>query len=279
MQKDLAIPNSALRNGFIELSCGRCFLLTHIFLDSTSAVIALPPFAEEINKTRHLVGNTMRQLSAAGLSCFMLDNYGTGDSEGDLDTASTAIWREDIVQLLRQLQQQGFTEVSFVAIRFGALQLFDLLNSSPMPLTVKQIVLWQPFFEVAKFWQQFARIRVAEAMARGEKLSQKELEQQLNNGNTIEIAGYPISPAFYQSLLKMQTQLPTALNSLAVSWFETSQLDSIALPVQKMRDTLQHVCELQFYQLKADPYWQTNELASADELIRLTIHQLTTMPA
>lgn len=265
-------------SGFINGHCGNLFLKA-LKTNGQHAIIFLPPFAEEINKTRHLLSNAMHQLSAAGISCFMLDNYGTGDSEGDLDIATVAIWRKDLQQLLQQLQQQGFSKASFIAIRFGALQLFDLLNSSLMPLKLVQIVLWQPFFEVTKFWQQFSRIKIAEAMARGERLSQKELEQQLHNGNTIEIAGYPISPAFYQSLLQMQTQLPTELNTLPLSWFETSQLDNIALPVQKMRVTLQQGSKLCFKQLKADPYWQTNELASADELIKLTVQQFTGKPA
>jgi exosortase A-associated hydrolase 2 len=265
-------------SGFMQGRSGRLLLVAREGKKQQATVI-LPPFAEEMNKCRHLISALMRQLEAKGHSSFLLDNYGCGDSEGDLDTATIPIWRDDLLQLLRILRDQGYQEVNFISVRFGTLLLFDLLNQVELPLQPVQIILWQPMFDTTKFWQQFIRIKIAETMAIGGKLSQKELEQQLNNGNTIEIAGYPISPAFYQSLLKMQTQLPKALNSLAVSWFETSQLDSIALPVQKMRDTLQYVCELQFYQLKADPYWQTNELADANELIKLTIQQLTKMPA
>ncbi len=265
-----------LNTGFIQLYNRRLLLRAQPDTANTrQAVLILPPFAEEMNKTRHLLNNLMRQLSAQQYDCFLLDNYGTGDSEGDLDNATIDVWRADLLQLLQLITQAGYQYLSLVAVRFGVLQLFDLLNHHHLPLTVKQVVLWQPLFDTAKFWQQFARIKLAEAMAAGNKLSQKELEQQLDNGSNIEIAGYPISPAFYQSLLSMNTAIPAMLSGTPVSWFETSQLDNIALPVQKMREQLQQCCQLTFTQLKAEPYWQTAELANADELIAATIHALT----
>lgn len=253
----------------------------HLFLhvargsNNNTAVVILPPFAEEMNKVRHLLSDTMRKLAAAGLSCFMLDNYGTGDSEGDLDTATTTIWREDLLQLLSKLRNEGFEQVSFIAVRFGTLQLFDLLNQHELPLTTKQLLLWQPMFDVTKFWQQFARIKVAEAMASGVKLHQKDLEQQLNDGHSVEIGGYPISPDWYHSLLQMQLNLPVVLPQFSLSWFETSQLDNIAIPVQKMLQQLEQQQKVNFVQLNAEPYWQTVELARADALITLTVQQLT----
>lgn len=241
--------------------------------DFEHAIVVLPPFAEEMNKTRHLLSATMRGLAAAGHSCFMLDNYGTGDSEGDLDSATTAIWRDDLLALLNLIKAAGYQQVNFIAVRFGAIQLFDLLHQNTLPLTADNIVLWQPMFDVAKFWQQFARIKVAEAMAGGVKLSQAELEQQLLAGETVEIAGYPISQAFYQSLFELQSTFPPQLAQCQLSWFETSQLDAIALPVQKKLEQLQHLTAVNFVQLKAEPYWQTAELARADELIALTLKQ------
>ena len=265
-----------LSTGFIQLQQRQLFLrAVQNSTDNGHAILVIPPFAEEMNKSRHLVNAAMRQLATAGYSCFMLDNYGTGDSAGDLDQASIDIWRDDLCQLLLLLQQQGYQSVSFIAVRFGVIQLFDLLNKYSSPLPVQQLVLWQPVFDVGKFWQQFVRLKVAEAMAAGNKTSQKELEQQLNNGENIEIAGYPISPAFYHSLLNINSNFPAQLNNVNLHWLETSQLDTIALPVQKIREQLQQHCQLNYTQLKAEPYWQTAELASAEQLIALTLQHLT----
>lgn len=236
-------------------------------------LIILQPFAEEQNRIRHLIRKLAESLQKQGWQILLPDNYGTGDSDGDLDTATTTLWREDLIQLLQMLRDDGFEQVSFIAIRFGCLQLFDLLNKHDLPLTPGKLILWQPMFDVAKFWQQFARIKVAEAMANGTKSSQKALEQQLDDGTTLEIAGYPISPKFYQSLQQMQCNLPAVLTQFTLSWFETSQLDNTSLPVQKMLQQLQQQQNVIFNQIKAEPYWQTAELASADTLIALTVQQ------
>lgn len=263
------------RSDFYAMPSGRLFLHIEAAPSSKSAVVIIPPFAEEMNKSRHLLSAVMRKLAANDISCFMLDNYGTGDSEGDLDSATTAIWRADLQQLLQHLADNGFSQVSVIAVRFGALQLLDLLNHGSLALPAAQLVLWQPMFDVNKFWQQFARIKVAEAMAAGTKISQKDIEQQLNNGESVEIAGYPISPAFYHSVLALNTSLSQSLSQSRLSWFETSQLESIAIPVQKQLQALEQHGPVNFVQLKAEAYWQTIELASADELIYLTVQQLS----
>lgn len=265
-----------LASSFVNLNNRRLFLMaTGNLTSNENAILILPPFAEEMNKTRHLMSAVMQQLAAAGCNCFMLDNFGTGDSEGDLDQASVDIWRHDILQFIELLQQQGYQRLSVIAIRFGAMQLFDLLNKDALALPLQNIVLWQPIFDVKKFWQQFARIKVAEAMASGNKISQKELEQQLLQGDTLEIAGYPISPEFYQSLLNIKAAIPAQLSDCQLSWFETSQIENIALPVQKMLQQLQQHSDVNFQQFKEEPYWQTTELASADKLIASTVQQLT----
>ena len=266
---------SIASTGFYPFTRGELFVTTKLSVSKRHATVIVPPFAEELNKCRHLISSMMRQLAAAGISGFLLDNYGTGDSEGDLDEASLQLWRDDLIALINNISLQGYSNVSFVAIRFGALQLFDLLNNAQLPLPVSKVVLWQPFFDMAKFWQQFVRIKVAEAMATGDKISQKQLEQQLNAGELLEIAGYPISPKFYQSLLSANTTFPAQLNAKPLCWLETSQLDNIAVPVEKMRLQLAEQCVLSFEQIKDEPYWQTAELAEANTLISHTLAYLT----
>lgn len=237
-------------------------------------LVILQPFAEEQNKVRHLYRKLAEPLQQQGWQILLPDHYGTGDSEGDLDTATTVIWRNDLQQLLASLANDGFKQVNFLAVRFGALQLFDLLNHSNLALKPQQLILWQPVFDIDKFWQQFVRIKVAEAMAVGAKISEKELQQLLANGQSIEIAGYPVSPDFYRSLAQMNSALPERLPEYSVSWFETSQLNTTALPVKNMLQQLQQV-DVNFVPIKDELYWQSTDLASADTLIALTLQQLT----
>ncbi|HAW91675.1 MULTISPECIES: glycosyl transferase [unclassified Arsukibacterium] len=243
---------------------------------NAKALVILPPFADEMNKSRHIISQFMRQATALGYSCILMDHFGTGDSEGDLSEASLALWQADLTLLVEQLAADGYRQLSFLAIRFGAIQLLDLLNQSNLALPVKHVMFWHPIFELKKFWQQFFRVKIAEQMALGEKLSQKELEQQLVDGEVIEIAGYPISPTFYASTYEGDFTLPgglTGINPL-ISWFEVSQMTTPGANVQKYLSQLQQSCPVNFKMVAEAPFWNTTELASADTLLNASVQQL-----
>ncbi len=100
-----------------------------------TVTVLLGAFAEEMNKSRHLFSQCRQQLAASGGSYMQMDPYGTGDSDGDLDQTTVLAWRADLQALLVLLQQRGYQAVNFIAMRFGALQLFDLLaQAEPLPL-------------------------------------------------------------------------------------------------------------------------------------------------
>ncbi|WP_333609376.1 glycosyl transferase [Arsukibacterium sp.] len=262
-----------LAPGFYNGTAGKLFLYSQT-ANNTSALIILPPFADEMNKCRHLFQQLMQQLTPFGIDCFLPDHFGTGDSEGDLTDATIDIWRADLIHLLATLAAAGYHSCHLLAVRFGCLQALDLLQQPELPLPVQQLVLWQPQFDQTKFWQQFVRIKIAEAMAIGTKTSQSTIEQQLASGQLIEIAGYPLTNDFVSSLKQFTASLPEQLKDVQLSWFETSPLDNMAIPVQKMLAQLNSFTPVHYKQLKAEPYWQTTELASADELLHYTVQQL-----
>lgn len=261
---------------FIEGIKGKFFVTTWPSLtEPSSLLLILQPFAEEQNKTRHIISKLARQLQLFGWHTCVPDNFGTGDSEGDLDNTSCAIWRTDLLKLLSSFCDMGYKEISFIAIRFGSLQLFDLLNQHRLPLAIKQVVLWQPFFDLAKFWQQFLRIKIADAMLNGRKLNQKELEHQLTSGESIEIAGYPITPEFYQSVIQMNCNLPVILSDTKLNYFEITLRDNTETRATKLFDHLIPQQQVNYVQITAEPFWSTQELANVDELIAITVRQLT----
>ena len=51
------------------------------------AAIYLPPFAEELNRSRKMASLQARALAAAGIGVLVLDPYGCGDSAGDFRDA------------------------------------------------------------------------------------------------------------------------------------------------------------------------------------------------
>jgi exosortase A-associated hydrolase 2 len=265
------MTNSVFKAEFRQMSQGHNFLLSSLG-SADRALIILPPFADEMNKSRHIIGKFIRLATGQGFSCYLMDHFGTGDSEGDLDDANLTLWRADLKLLIEQVAAAGYKQVSFLAIRFGALQLFDLLNKNNLALPVDHVMLWQPVFEIKKFWQQFFRIKIAEQMALGEKLSQQQLEQQLENGEVVEIAGYPISRLFYSSTQGGDYHLPISLTGTTakLSWLEVSQMATPGANVQKQLSQLQQTGPVNFHLVPEAPFWNTTELTSAETLLRLS---------
>jgi hypothetical protein len=71
---------------FIDGSGGRLFTLyfaPDAAVSARGGLLFIPPFAEELNRSRHMVVKTARALAAAGWGVLLLDLFGTGDSEGD----------------------------------------------------------------------------------------------------------------------------------------------------------------------------------------------------
>ena len=61
-------------------------------------LLLICPFAEEMNKSRHIYSLLARQLCLSGIACYLLDYRGTGDSSGDFGEATIDKWLEDLGQ-------------------------------------------------------------------------------------------------------------------------------------------------------------------------------------
>jgi len=271
-----------MHSEFICLQQRRLFVIqsdASMSAQQPTVTVLLGAFAEEMNKSRHLFSQCRQQLAACGGSSMQMDPYGTGDSDGDLDQTTVLTWRADLQALLVLLQQRGYQAVNFIAMRFGALQLFDLLaQTDPLPLRLHKIVLWQPFLQPSQFLQQFFRLKVAEQMALGEKTSQQQLQQQLDEGEVLEIAGYPLTADFVQSVRQMAdvhqlaaSQAQNTAEKASLLWLETSTLPNLSPVVQKGVEQLSALFDTQVTLLAGAPYWTATELVACPELISATV--------
>lgn len=271
-----------MHSEFICLQQRRLFVIqsdASMTAQQPTVTVLLGAFAEEMNKSRHLFSQCRQQLAACGGSYMQMDPYGTGDSDGDLDQTTVLTWRADLQALLVLLQQRGYQAVNFIAMRFGALQLFDLLaQTDPLPLRLHKIVLWQPFLQPSQFLQQFFRLKVAEQMALGEKTSQQQLQQQLDHGEVLEIAGYPLTADFVQSVKQMAdvhqlaaNQAQNTAEKASLLWLETSTLPNLSPVVQKSAEQLSALFATKVTLLPGAPYWTATELVACPELISATV--------
>ncbi len=261
-----------MESAFISVNQHQLYLLSaKSQTGSAVATLLLPPFAEEMNKCRHLFRQLMVQLANSTASdVFLLDPYGTGDSAGDLTDTTALVWRQDYLSFIESLKTQGYQSINFVAVRFGVMQLLDLLTE-PLPLPLNKLVLWQPQLAAGSFLQQFFRVKIAEQMALGEKLSQKQIESWLQQGETVEIAGYPLQQQLVDSILALKAAVNSSYQQTPLLWLETSNLPNISVVAQKNIDMLKQYFTVEYQQLNDAPYWSAQELVRADLLINSTV--------
>ncbi|MGH8593525.1 MAG: hydrolase 2, exosortase A system-associated, partial [Gammaproteobacteria bacterium] len=105
-------------------------------------MLIVPPFAEEMNKSRRMFALLARDLACLGYGVMLVDLYGTGDSEGEFVEARWAMWKEDIARSAEWLQGQGAESFYLLGLRLGAPLALDVAKNFAFPL--QRIVLWQP---------------------------------------------------------------------------------------------------------------------------------------
>ncbi len=191
---------------FIDGPSGRLFSVFHPPEGpGGEAVLYLPPFAEEMNRSRRMAALMARALAGKHIGCLILDPFGTGDSGGDFSAAGWEIWRADAAAAAEWLKERGFSRISLLGLRLGACLALDVASNFPVELA--RIVLWQPVANGKTFLNQFLRIRVAMGLAetpagppKTTRETTKNLRQRLEDGETLEVAGYALTPDMAQAI-------------------------------------------------------------------------------
>lgn len=239
-------------------------------------VVYLPPFAEEMNRCRSLVVSQARQFARDGLSCSVLDFFGTGESQGDLCDASLPIWRQNIDDLLAQLRQHHECPVYLWGFRLGALLALDYLSVKPG--VSNKLLLWQPVPSGSSFVTQLMRQRSASLMQKGEKPdSTAEMKQQFADGKAFEVAGYKLGGELMSAIdqLEVASMLQgSELDSNSkIFWFEHTA-EAGGQPAAKAKRIIGEIqaagAGVEVTTFTGDPVWQLNKRAACDDLLHKT---------
>lgn len=245
-------------------------------------VLLLPPFAEEMNKSRALLAQLAHRLAQQGMASVMLDLYGTGDSGGDFVDGNWALWQQDVIRVSQWCASQGMPVSAVLAVRLGAaLAVSDAVLAALLPLTAT--VFWQPVFDGRRALTQFLRLRVAASALSGErKETVAELKQLIHAKGSAVVAGYRLSRQLVAELdaLVPASCLPPQLG--VVRWMEMIAQPGNELPeqsiamVERSRVAGSDVCISGF---ACEPFWAATELVRNDVLIEATAGALTTLYA
>lgn len=261
---------------FIPRPNGQCLCLFHSAAGAGSkgAVLYIHPFAEEMNKSRRMAALQSRALATAGYDVLQIDLLGCGDSSGDFGDASWQAWREDVLAGYRCLRERSAAPLILWGLRAGCLL---AVEASGELSEATDFIFWHPVISGKQHWQQFMRLKIASEISSGQgKAVGEQLRRQLADGQTVEIAGYGISPSLAQGLELADLKPPSGRTGRVV-WLETSLRENATLaPVAQQRIDQWRAAGFSIDACVASgpAFWQTTEIEDAPELIARTLNGL-----
>ncbi len=240
------------------------------------AVVLLPPFGEEMNKSRRTVAIAARRFASRGFAVYTFDPAGTGDSEGEFGDATWAHWTADANFAIARAAEKFPCPLTLWALRAGAL----LLPALDRP--ADHLLLWHPVTSGDAHLTQLLRLKVAaDAFAGIEGTTTKGLRAQLASGQTLEIAGYELNPDLVLPMAAVNLQ-HWQTPPRATNWLETGPDPAGAPSPASLRIAeawatrgtsvdLQHVVGEQF--------WLTQEIAENTAIAEASATALEAVPA
>jgi len=225
-----------------------------------------------MNKSRRMAAEQARRFARAGWDTLLIDLYGCGDSDGDSIDSTWSAWLEDLGCAWHWLGRRAPKQRWLWGTRLGALLVTDFAQScSPH---ADGLLLWQPVASGAQHLNQFLRLRAVQSMFNaGESgTDTRTLKQELEAGNTLEIAGYGLSPALAHA---MATQDLARMNPRIghVRWFEVSSIEGASISPVGLRIAEAWAAEgidTGMTVIRGPAFWQTQEIEMSKSLLDLS---------
>ena len=262
---------------FLPSSTGQRFVLLYAPAPATKprgAVVYVHPVAEELNKSRRMAALQARAMAAAGYSVLQIDLLGCGDSSGDFGDASWEAWLADVKLACDWLQTRTDAPLWLWGQRTGCLLANEAAHRMSGPVN---LLFWQPVVSGKQFLQQFLRLKVAAEMLGSDgKGVMERLRGQLRQGESVEIAGYALSPALANGLEQAELLLPH--RSGRVEWIEiTGRPDADLSPAAVARLTQWRAAgqEARGTSVSGPAFWQTTEISECPGLLAASIKAMS----
>jgi exosortase A-associated hydrolase 2 len=238
-----------------------------------SAMLYVHPFGEETNKSRRMAALQSRAFAALGVAVLQIDLFGCGDSSGDFGDACWEIWKRDLALAASWLERRLSVPLHLWGLRLGATLALDFWREQPERFV--SAVLWQPVISGASFMTQFLRLAVAGDAVRqgGGGVTTDALRRRLSAGQSVEVAGYELSPQLVAAVDNIKLADLT-LPRQVISWLDV-QSGSASAPspnVERVLSTWRARDVQVFYQaVPGDPFWTTQEIVEAPALLAATL--------
>jgi exosortase A-associated hydrolase 2 len=258
---------------FLDGSVGKLFAVYHPPSDiarSRGALVYVPPFAEEMNRSRRMAALQAQVFAAHGIAVLLLDLFGTGDSAGDFEDARWTTWLADIQAGADWLHAHDHVPVGLWGLRLGAL--LATIAAAHEPKRFQQLVLWQPVTSGKAMLSQFLRIRVAAGIGSSSEKT-ADLRAQWERGEPVEVAGYMVSSELALAIDAARLDTIHPASGTRVMWFEVAAGKSEhVLPAgESTIETWRRAgIIVDARTVAGDPFWALQETTLAPDLITAT---------
>ncbi|ALK95193.1 esterase [Massilia sp. WF1] len=269
-----AVPAHAPAEAFfLPVQDGLRYCLFHVPQGACrGALVYLHPFAEEMNKSRRMAALQARALAARGVGVLQIDLHGCGDSSGEFGDARWDGWKRDVDAARAWLEQRLGRRAGLWGLRLGALLALDYAAGAAA--TPPCLLLWQPVTSGAGFLTQFLRLRVAAELLQdgAGNGGTKALRLQLEQGRSLEIAGYELAPPMAAAIERLDASV-LAPRGCRIDWFEVTAAPERPLPPAASR--IAAIWQAQGIDfgvqlVHGEPFWTTPEISECAALLDAT---------
>jgi exosortase A-associated hydrolase 2 len=249
-------------------------------LRGAGGAVFLPPFAEEMNRSRRMMALQASALAAAGVEALIVDLHGCGDSAGRSGEATWPLWLDGAIAAVDWLSRRTGGRVAVGGLRLGAVLAVEAARREPR--RISRLVLWQPVVSGKTMLTQFLRIRLAAGLATGGGETTESLRTLLASGTAVEIAGYELSPPLARAIdaVRLDELAPPA--EVPTDWFEVLAHAEQPVPPVATRTVegwRSRGARVELRTVVGDAFWTTQETTTAPELIAATAHLFERVPA
>ena len=240
--------------------------------DDAECFIVAPSFAEEMNRCRYMCTMLAQSLAEHGYAFLSVDPYGVGDSQGDFVDADWEQGKKDLLAGISYAEKLGFKKISIIGVRLGALQAMQILTEIK---TLKRLILWQPVINGQTALTQFLRIKIAASIGRNEAPGTiNDFDAQIDNGESIEVAGYDVSPGLYSGMKAARFDDHIEFCSVPVGWFSTLASKDRKTPraeINMIEKWQKNGATVNHRVVYGPSYWQVHERTLVPGLIDATV--------
>lgn len=260
---------------FIEGVKGRLFLVVRVPRSGSRGVIVfVPPFGEEMNKSRRMMAETALLLAEEGFTSVIPDFFGTGDSEGEFSEATWSGWRGDLESVVDFTRREFGPLVGIVAIRLGCSLVHEYLGIARLLSSLK-VVFWAPVFNGSMFLREFLRLRVAAAMMSNRRETMAELTGRFSKGDSVEVAGYEVGPTLFNEISAVgpPEKLSASIASLRIVDLKPYPESMDKSPSRIAQDALPGCLRddrVTLISSPGEPFWSAGEIVVNPEVIAST---------